>query len=195
MAKVKSVQADPKLLTQFVPFSECSAEELIVLADHSWVDEVKRGYVLAEEGATDDWDYYLMEGTLKLTAGDGKELFVMGGSRTARAPIAHLQPRRYTLSAMTPVTYLRVNAALMKNLRFSGVDVGMVVEEEVESDEEFENPLFAEIYEDLINDRLAVPSMPEVAIKIRRMIEHEDAPNPKLAQVIQTDPAVSAKLI
>jgi putative nucleotidyltransferase with HDIG domain len=195
MAKVTSTQANPELLTQFVPFGECSSEELIVLADHSWQDKAKRGHVLAEEGATDDWDYYLIEGTLKLTAADGKELFVMGGSRTARAPISHLQPRRYTLSAMTPVTYLRVDASLLKNLSFSGMDTGLVVEEEVEMDEEFENPLYAEIYEDLINDRLAVPSMPEVAIKIRRMIEFEDAPIPKLAQVIQTDPAVSAKLI
>ncbi len=195
MVKVKSVLADPKLLTQFIPFSECSPEELIVLADHSWVDSAKRGYVLAKEGVADEWDYYLMEGTLKLTAVDGKESFVMGGSRTARAPVAHLQPRRYTLSAMTPVTYLRVDASLLKNLSFSGMDQGMIVEEDIESDEVFDNLLYAEINDDLINDRLAVPSMPEVAVKIRRMIEQEDASVPQLAQVIQADPAVSAKLI
>jgi len=166
-----------------------------VLADHSWVDSAKRGYVLAKEGVADEWDYYLMEGTLKLTAVDGKESFVMGGSRTARAPVAHLQPRRYTLSAMTPVTYLRVDASLLKNLSFSGMDQGMIVEEDIESDEVFDNLLYAEINDDLINDRLAVPRMPEVAVKIRRMIEQEDASVPQLAQVIQADPAVSAKLI
>lgn len=166
-----------------------------MLADHSWVDSAKRGYVLAKEGVADEWDYYLMEGTLKLTAVDGKESFVMGGSRTARAPVAHLQPRRYTLSAMTPVTYLRVDASLLKNLSFSGMDQGMIVEEDIESDEVFDNLLYAEINDDLINDRLAVPSMPEVAVKIRRMIEQEDASVPQLAQVIQADPAVSAKLI
>ena len=100
MAKVRSAQATPGQLTPFIPFNECSPEECIVLADHSWVDEIKRGYVLTEAGSSDGWDYYLIEGTLKLTAADGKELFVMGGSRTARAPVAHLQPRRYTVSAM-----------------------------------------------------------------------------------------------
>ena len=195
MAKVKSTQADPKLLTPFIPFGECSSDELIVLADHSWVDRAKRGTVLAREGISDEWDYYLMEGTLKLTAADGKESFVMGGSRTARTPVAHLRPRRYTLSAMTPVTYLRVESALLKNLSFSGMDQGMIVEEAVESDEVFDNPLYAEVHDELLNDRLAVPSLPEVAVKIRRMIEQEDAAIPQLAQVIQADPAVSAKLI
>jgi putative nucleotidyltransferase with HDIG domain len=195
MSKVKSEQATPKQLMQFIPFSECSGEELIVLADRSWVDTARRGYVLAKAGETDEWDYYLLEGTLKLTAADGKESYVMGGSRSARAPVAHLQPRRYTLSAMTPVTYLRVDAALLKNLSFSGMDEGLVVDEPVESAEVFDNPLYAKVHDDLINDRLVLPSMPEVAVKIRRMIEREDAPIPKLARVIQADPAVSAKLI
>lgn len=195
MAKINSIQADPELLTRFIPFRECTPEELIVLADHSWVDEVGAGYVLAQAGVADGWDYYLLKGTFKLVAADGKELFIMGGSRTARSPVAHLQPRRYTLSAMTAVSYLRVDSALLKNLSFSATEDGMQVEEVDDSDEEPDNPLFAEIYEDLLNDCLIIPCMPEVAVKIRRMIEFEDAAIPRLAQVIQTDPAVSAKLI
>ncbi|HEC20773.1 MAG TPA: HDOD domain-containing protein [Gammaproteobacteria bacterium] len=196
MSKVKSSPATPEQLTAFVPFSECSADDLIVLADHAWIDQIKRGQVLARVGEEDDWDYYLIEGTLKLVAADGRESFIMGGSRTARAPVAHLKPRRYTLSAMTAVTCLRVEASLLKNLSFSSMESdGMVVEEMSESDEFLENPLFAEVHDDLVNDRLTVPSMPEVAVKIRRMIEQEDASIPKLVQAIQADPAVSARLI
>lgn len=195
MTKLKSEQATPELLEQFIPFSECSTEERIVLADHSRVETVKRGHVLARAGETDDWDYYLLEGTLKLTAEDGKESFVMGGSRTARSPVAHLRPRRYSLSSMTPVSYLKVEAAMLKNLSFSGREEGMVVEESEAFDAANDNPLYAEIHDDLVHDRLTVPSMPEVAVKIRRMIEHENASVPMLAKVIQADPAVSAKLI
>ncbi len=56
-------------------------------------------------------------------------------------------------------------------------------------------PLFTEIYDDLINDRLVVPSMPEVALKIRHLIENDDVPVPQLAKVLSADPAISAKLI
>jgi putative nucleotidyltransferase with HDIG domain len=196
MDKVKTTQAEIGLLTSFIPFSECSEDELIVLADHAWVDQAEPGHILAEAGSSDNWDYYLIEGTLKLVAADGRVLFITGGSRTARAPISHLQPRQYTLSALTPVKYLRVDVSLLKNLSFSGMDEqGMTVAEAEESEEMLANPLYAEIHNDLINDRLVVPSMPEVAMKIRRMIEFEDAPIPKLARLVQSDPAISAKLI
>lgn len=194
MTTLNSTQATPDTLTRFVPFSECGPEELIVLADHSWVEVVKRGHELAALGVPDDWDYYLLEGTLKLTAADGKESFVMGGSRTARMPVAHLRPRRYSISAMTKVTYLRVESALLKNLSFSGADAGVVVEEE-QATGDLDNPLYATIQDDLIHDRLDIPSMPEVAIKVRHMVEQEDVSIPKLAKVIQADPALSAKLI
>lgn len=58
-----------------------------------------------------------------------------------------------------------------------------------------DNPLYTEIYDDLINDKLVVPSMPEVALKIRHMVEDNDIPVSELARALNTDPAISAKLI
>ena len=195
MEKANTVQANPDLLTNFIPFSECSQEELIVLADHAWVDEASRGHVVTRAGSTDEWEYYLVEGTLKLVADDGKEIFVMGGSRTARSPLAHLQPRHYTISAMTPVRYLRVENSLLKNLTYTDNRLGMIVDDVLDTSDITDNPLYAEIYDDLVNDRLVVPSMPEVALKIRHLIEVDDAPIPQLAKVINSDPGISAKLI
>jgi HD-like signal output (HDOD) protein len=178
-----------------VPFDECSEEELIVLADHSWLDSAGSGHVLARAGETDNWDYYLIEGTLRLVAEDGKEIFLMGGSRTARSPVAHLQPRQYTLSALTPIKYLRVDTGLLKNLSFSGLAESVYVEKEFEVGDLDENPLYAEIHADLVTDRLVIPSMPEVAIKIRRMVEEEAAPLQAVAKLINADPAISAKIV
>ena len=195
MGKLKSIQAEPGQLSGFVPFDECSEEELIVLADHAWLDSAGSGHVLARAGESDGWDYYLIEGTLQLVAEDGKALFLMGGSRTARSPVAHLQPRRYTLTAMTPVQFLRVATDLLKNLSFSGLSDSVRVGEVFEQEDIGDNPLYVEIYADLMADRLAVPSMPEVALKIRKMVEQEDAPIQAVAKLINTDPAISAKVI
>lgn len=195
MGKLKSTPAEPAQLTGFAPFDECSEEELIVLADHAWLDSAGRDHILTRTGESDGWDYYLIEGTLKLVAEDGKELFVMGGSRTARSPIAHLQPRHYTLSAMTPVKFLRVATELLKNLSFSGLGERVYLEQEFGVEDLDENPLYAEIHADLMTDRLAVPSMPEVALKIRRMIEQDDASTQAVAKLINTDPAISAKIV
>jgi len=195
MSSVKTTQATPEFLANFIPFSECSQDELIVLADHAWIDEVKQGYVLTRAGSTDEWDLYLIEGTLRLVADDGKETFIMGGSRTARAPFGHLQPRHYTVSAITSVQFLRVDNTLLKDLTYSNIRAGVRVEEAEVSPNVINTPLFTEIYDDLINDRLVVPSMPEVALKIRHLVEDDDIPIPQLAKVLNIDPAISAKLI
>ena len=164
MASIKTTQANPEILARFIPFSECSQDELIVLSDHAWVDEVKEGYVLARAGSVDEWDLYLIEGTLRLVADDGKETFIMGGSRTARAPFGHLQPRHYTISAITPAQFMRVDNTLLKDLTYSGSRAGIRVEEGAGAPHMKNTPLFTEIYDDLINDRLVVPRMPEVAL-------------------------------
>jgi HD-like signal output (HDOD) protein len=191
----KTTQAQAELLAGFIPFDSCSADDLVVLADHAWLDEVERGHVLVQAGSSDEWDYYLVEGTLKLVAEDGKESFLMGGRTAARAPLAHLQPRHYTISAMTPVRYLRVETALLKNLDSSGGSEGHSFEEPTDIREITDNPLYVEIYDDLMHDRLVMPSLPKVALRIRRMIEEEDVSVPQLAKVINIDLAISAKLV
>ena len=97
--------------------------------------------------------------------------------------------------AMTPIKLLRVDTALLKHLSFSGLQESIEVTEEVESGEISESPLYVEIHADLMNDRLAIPSMPEVALKIRRMIELDDVPIKAVAKLINTDPAITAKII
>lgn len=48
---------------------------------------------------------------------------------------------------------------------------------------------------DLEKDRLVLPTLPEVALKVREAIDDEDASAPKIAKVIATDAALSARLI
>ncbi|NOX76415.1 MAG: HDOD domain-containing protein [Gammaproteobacteria bacterium] len=192
MSAVTKIQAEPALLAGFSSFNECSAEQLTLLADHAWLHEAPRGHVLMELNRSDGWDYYLLKGTMKLVAGDGAEQFIMGSNRGTRVP---LQPRRYAISAMTPVKYLRVETALLGNLIFGGLDGGLIIDAPEGDEQVSDSPLYAEIYDDLLHDRLVVPSMPEVALKVRRMIEKDDAPIPELARAIHSDPAISAKLI
>lgn len=193
MSKIKTSQADAEILARFIPVENCTEDDLIVLIDHAWVDEVKSGHVLARANESDDWDYFLIEGALKLVASDGKEMIIQDGSPTANTAIARLQPRRYTISAVTPVKYMRVEAALLKNLNV--VASGVSVEESDAIPEESDNPLYVDINSDLMNDRLAIPSIPEVALKAKKLIEEADIAIEELGKLINADPSLSAKLI
>lgn len=181
------------MLAQFIPVENCTEDDLIVLTDHAWIDEVKSGHTLARANESDGWDYFLIEGALKLVAGDGKEMIIQDGSPAAHTAIARLQPRRYTITAVTPVKYMRVEAALLKNLNIG--QSGVSVEESDGIPEESDNPLSAEINDDLLNDQLAIPSIPEVALKAKRLIDETDVAIEELAKLINVEPTLSAKLI
>ncbi len=57
------------------------------------------------------------------------------------------------------------------------------------------NRLLAELIDDLENDKLVLPSLPEVALKVRDTLNDENSNARDVAKVISTDAALSARLI
>lgn len=68
------------------------------------------GTVLIERGGNDNWSYYLLTGAVRLKARDGAQHLVEGGSPKARSSLANLRPRIYSVTAVSPVTYLQIDA-------------------------------------------------------------------------------------
>lgn len=60
---------------------------------------------------------------------------------------------------------------------------------------ELKNRILTELIDELENDKLVLPSLPEVALKVRDTLDDEDANTKAVAAVISTDAALSAKLI
>ena len=51
------------------------------------------------------------------------------------------------------------------------------------------------IIDDLNNDRLPLPTLPEVAIKVRETVDDDNATIRDIADIINTDAALSARII
>lgn len=60
---------------------------------------------------------------------------------------------------------------------------------------DLKNRLLAELIDDLENDKLVLPSLPEVALKVRDTLDDENSNARDVAKVIGTDVALSARLI
>ena len=58
-----------------------------------------------------------------------------------------------------------------------------------------EQKLIDELLDDLENDRLILPTLPEVALKVRDALEDDSMGLPEVAKVITSDAALSARLI
>lgn len=60
---------------------------------------------------------------------------------------------------------------------------------------DMEAQLTSELLEELQSDKLVLPSLPEVALKIRDVIDNPEASTQQIADVILTDAALTARLI
>lgn len=60
---------------------------------------------------------------------------------------------------------------------------------------ELEEKLYADLLGDLQNNRLVLPTLPEVAFKVRKVVDDEDASAAQIAKIVATDPALTTRLL
>ena len=78
---------------------------------------------------------------------------------------------------------------LLQEDQFNGYHVDEIMPSEIE------NNIFAQFMQDYNSDKIELPGIPELSIKIRNAVNAEDSSIPKIARVIETDPALCAKLL
>lgn len=104
---------DAALLRRFQQFRDLDDRRLALLADRSLVHTAPAGTRLLNHGMTDAWNLYLLEGTLSLEAADGQALLVEAGSERAASPVAFLKPRKYSVTSLSPVSFLWIPDRLL----------------------------------------------------------------------------------
>jgi HD-like signal output (HDOD) protein len=196
-----SSKPSPDVLRQLTTLRDLNSTQLQQLSEQLNVQHAKRGAILLELGANDDCTLYLLNGRCKLVAEDGGVKVISHQDPSAAAPIARLRPSHYRVMAETDVDYLRIDNALLdldSELEHSSI---LTIENyEVQDRDDIghldaENLLTLQIYEDLNSDRLLLPSLPDVAIRIGESINDPNSDARKVAAVIETDPAISLKIV
>ncbi|PIE40696.1 MAG: hypothetical protein CSA49_07160 [Gammaproteobacteria bacterium] len=125
----------------------------------------------------------------------------MGGVRTLQAntseglnAITRERPRPYQVSAHSSAAVLKIKLDLLRAILSEAPINSYEVKQILREDQPADKQLFFDIYSDLRNNKLALPSLPDVALKVRKMID--DGDNVKtIAHAVNTDPAITVKLI
>ena len=183
------------LLVKFSQFSELGEERLSVIAAQSSVERVSRNQRLIDRGTEDDCVLFLIKGSLRLESGDGAARVLESDSPAARYAVSYLSPHRYTVTANSTAKVLRVSRALLESNQQERTSQSYVVENIETGNELRDNLLFHEVYQACINETLKLPSLPDVAMKVRTAVEDERADAAKVARVVEADPPIAAKLI
>ncbi len=185
-------------LRKFEAFQELSPEQLDLLARHLQIKVAKPGQRLIERGSFEQFNLFLIEGVLHLEAADGKMSDIHADSPAAARPIASLLPRKYEVTAGGEVWYILVANDFMPRTPDTDTVNGNLAGIEVSGGLDIgqsETQLAAAIYKDLTDDRLTLPSLPDVAIRVGRALEDESSNAKSIARIIETDPSITAKIV
>lgn len=187
-------------LREFTSFRNLGEEDLLILAGCVEVRRVLRGEVLFHCGDIDTHEFFLLSGKLQLTAEDGRERIVEAGTDLGRMPIAKLRPRQYTARAQTTVECFSIDCDILeslaeRNASAAEMEVGYgVVEVAAATDDESLEMLHA-FQRDLEARKFRLTSLPEVALKIRTLLDDDAVNARQVAELINRDPAIAAKIM
>jgi HD-like signal output (HDOD) protein len=173
--------------------------QLELLAQALEVKSAKQGDTLVKQGDETPISLYLLSGRISLISTDGRVVELSDELPQAIKPIAQLLPRKYTVKAASPVEYITVDNRLLEGLEPTdehGITASEVPEEDSKhTQQEMENLLAASLHEDLKNNCLKLPSLPDVAMRVGKAMRDETTDARTLAKIIQSDPAITTKLI
>ncbi len=198
-----SFQIRPEIsaLRRFVPLNEWNREQLELLANNIEIAFAQPGDTLIRLGTSDALSYYLISGKVLLTAEDGKTKMIDTSVDHVETPLSQLLPRKYNVTCESDVEYLCIDNYLIYETVASAAPTGLPngyevgIEEHTSEPRSISNRLALQLEQDLKLDRLNLPSLPEVASKVGRAVEDESSDANTIARIIQSDPAITAKIV
>lgn len=173
--------------------------QLEVVAEAVEPVEANKGSIIVERGSDDGYTYFLTEGEVSLDAADGRTKTLEVTAETAREPVSNLRPRLFAVRALSRVRAFRVPDIVLSaagcNGRSHDPDAITVQSQEEDERRELESKVSFQLYRDLKNDKSVLPTLPDLALRIRRAIDDEDSDARAVARLIESDPAMAAKLL
>lgn len=182
-------------LRALVPLGQLDQRSFGELCRQIVVESLPRGTRLFAQGAHDDWVFYLLEGTVELQGPENASRLLEADTRATQMPVDPHRPRRTSALAKTEITILRVSASLLEVLLGTGGGAGYEIAELGNDQDSIENRLLCCIFEDYMADRLSVPSLPEVAARVRDAVADPNVRLRTVERLLTADAAIAAKLI
>jgi len=190
----------PDILKLFQPFQGLDSHQLLLLIKQVQCFSLSVGHPLFQAGDIDSNEYFLLEGDVAFTSHDGSQHTLKHDQPAAKRQLARLRPRQFTASAATPCKVLVIDADVIEDLQDELVrqhdDQEDYCVNEVDSLESLEcQELLNRFKSALKRNQFVLPSLPEVAFKVRRLLEADDSCADDIASVVNADPAIAAKLV
>ena len=139
------------------------------------------------------WLTYLIEGEVAIMEDKAQKSLLTDRCQAAKTPLFDTHSTHQWALAKTASTILRFDREqaelLIKEQQRNSTQV---IEIQVT---EADNKVFDAVYEAFQRRKLAVPSLPDIAMKVREAVNNDDVDAAEVAQIIQADPVLTGRMI
>lgn len=184
-------------LRQLIPLRNLSEEELNAFALTQQTETLGPGSILFERGETDAHVLYLLAGTVTLVFNEDQGYDVTAGTAKARFPLSYGESHHATAIARTDVEVIQVSAKVMhKNLSAQLKEDRLLDPNRWEMPIELRNSRLVQAFcQNFLNEELELPTLPDIALKLRNAIERDDIGVAEAARIVQVDATIATKLM
>lgn len=176
-------------------FAEWDVERLKAVEPYCQRVSCSGGETVLELGAMDPYAYFLVAGEVSLEAADGGGRSISTGELDAGFPVAHLRPSRYRVRGRPGAELVRLEGSQLRRFAGRRPSARFRVEEAAVGGSWRSHPLVAETLRRARDGSLAIPSMPGIALRIRRALAKDDCDMGDVAGIVAADPAIAGRLI
>jgi HD-like signal output (HDOD) protein len=181
-------------LRQLLPLRHLTDAEFAALAAHVEIEHCEAGHGLFRSPKDDGWLFYLLDGEVVVVDADEDEFAIRAGSVEALHPLTPHAAARVAARAASPLRYVRLPAKLLGR-NAPQPRAGIQLEEITAHDDGIDHQLLFAVYHTLQEGRLELPTLPDVALKIRAAVADPRKGAYEVAQIITLDPALASYCI
>lgn len=176
-------------------FSDWDVERFKRVEPFCQLVEAPRDAVIMEPGAMDPYAYFLVEGQVRLEDEAQGCRTIRSGDLDAGFPIAHLRPSRYRVRLAPGSRVLRIENSRLRAFRPARRSARFLVQESSVGGSWRDHPLVATLTRQMQDGKLTLPSMPGIAMRIRRALARESTDMAAIAAIVSADPGIAARLL
>lgn len=176
-------------LKQLIPIRNLSDDKLESFAMEHNCEVIAKGEIIFKADEPSQSTIYLLKGTVSLADKNGKAFVIEDSEAKAKFPLTSGLKHTTTATAITEINILRVSQSIMAVHSEKHHYAELKIPENLK-----QNRLLQTFVQNIANDDLEVPSLPSIAIQLRKAMQNEIGVD-EAVKIIQLDPVISAKLV
>ena len=182
-------------IKRFIPLRSLLEAKLERVAKKTSIEVVPARTLLCHiQGVTTDF-IYLVKGEVELINQERYRRTVKAGQDVANFPISMPPKSKEQVKTLTNSVIIRVDKRLLASLNKIKDKPRIEVDEIQFTGDSLEGKIFHALHSDYEHGRLTLPTLPDLALRIRLALQKPNTTTKAIARIIQIDPAITAKVL